>query len=98
VLWTLDPAGDPPTMREIATKLGCDPSTVSLTADKLEESGLIVRRPHPRDGRKRTLALTDNGDLLRATLSKRLNGAPVPAGLDIEDRRRLTALLMKART
>lgn len=97
VLWTLDPSSDPLTMREIAAKLGCDPSTVSLTADKLEEVGLIARRPHPSDGRKRTLALTDNGHRLRATLSKRLAEAPVLAGLDTHERRQLAALLVKAR-
>lgn len=96
VLWTLDPSADPLTMREIAGRLGCDPSTVSLTADKLEEVSLIVRQPHPRDGRKRTLALTKNGDRLRATLGKRLSDAPVLAGLDSADRRTLVALLTKA--
>lgn len=51
----------PPTMREVAARFRCDPSTVSLAADKLQSVGLIARRPHPSDGRERTLVLTTAG-------------------------------------
>ncbi|WP_414686546.1 MarR family transcriptional regulator [Mycobacterium sp.] len=39
----------PATFRDIASRLGCDPSTVSLEADKLDQAGLIARQPHPTE-------------------------------------------------
>jgi DNA-binding MarR family transcriptional regulator len=96
VLWALDPRSEPPTMRALATRLRCDPSTISLTADKLESAGLVERHPHPTDGRKRVLALTDRGHELWAALSRRLTEASTLAALDPEERRTLTALLAKA--
>lgn len=93
VLWTLAPGGEPATLREIAARLRCDPSTVSLTADKLEDFGLVVRRPHPKDGRKRTLALTDHGCELWDAIGKRLHGARLFSGLDTSEQEALYRLL-----
>jgi Mn-dependent DtxR family transcriptional regulator len=67
MLWALATNGKPMTLREIASRLGRDPSTVTLAADRLEGADLVERRPPPTDGRKRTLVLTDRGiDLWRA--------------------------------
>ena len=46
-LWALAPGTEPPTMREVAARLRCDPSTVSLAADRLQSLGLVTRQPHP---------------------------------------------------
>jgi DNA-binding MarR family transcriptional regulator len=97
VLWALAPGTEPPTMRDVAARLRCDPSTVSLAADKLESTGLVARRPHPADGRKRTLALTDRGHELWEALSARLHASGLFAGLDAEEQRTLLALLTKIR-
>ncbi|RWZ46041.1 MarR family transcriptional regulator [Labedella phragmitis] len=93
VLWALAPGGEPTTLREIAGRLRCDPSTVSLTADKLESLGLVVRQPHPKDGRKRTLILTDRGYELWDAISTRLHGARLFTGLDTSERDALYGLL-----
>ena len=95
VLWALDPLAKSATMREIAARLGCDPSTISLLADKLESSRLVARQRHPDDGRKRVLALTARGEELWVALSTRLHGTPTLAGLSLDDRRQLAALLAK---
>ncbi|THA29580.1 MarR family transcriptional regulator [Streptomyces sp. A1277] len=94
-LWALAPGTEPPTMRDVAARLGCDPSTVSLAADKLQSVGLIARRPHPSDGRKRTLALTERGHGLWEVLRTRLHASGLFAGLDAEEQRTLLALLTK---
>lgn len=97
VLWAIAPDTEPPTMREIAARLGCDPSTISLTADKLEDSGLVRRLPHPTDGRKRTLALTEAGRRLWDAIGARLQSSGVLGGLNTDDLRALYNLLIKVR-
>lgn len=96
-LWALVPATEPPTMRDVAAHLRCDPSTVSLAADKLQSLGLITRQPHHADGRKRTLALTDSGRELWEVLRSRLHASGLFAGLDVEEQNTLLALLRKVR-
>jgi DNA-binding MarR family transcriptional regulator len=93
VLWVLRTNDSPPTMREIAARLRCDPSTVSLTADKLERLHLITRQPHPTDGRKRILELTADGEQLWETLNQRLQTSPVLSGLDSGQQGTLLELL-----
>jgi DNA-binding MarR family transcriptional regulator len=97
MLWTLQPHTTTQTMRDIARQLGCDPSTVSLTADKLEQAGLVVRGTHPHDGRKRTLSLTDDGLRLREAISNRLHESRLLAWLP-EERVQLATLLDDALT
>lgn len=96
LLWALDPDTEPPTMRALSQHLHCDPSTISLMADKLDTSGLVERRPHPTDGRKRVLALTDKGLAAWAALSHRLAETSPLAVLSRADRERLDDLLAKA--
>ena len=66
----------PMTMREMATALDCDPSTVTGVADRLEAQGFIERRPLPGDRRVRALALTGPGRERRASLVARMLEAP----------------------
>jgi DNA-binding MarR family transcriptional regulator len=96
-LWALAPGTEPPTMRDVAARLRCDPSTVSLAADRLQSVGLIARRPHPTDGRKRTLVLTDRGHELWEELRARLHASGLFDGLDAEEQRTLLTLLTKMR-
>lgn len=96
-LWALVPGTEPPTMREVAARLRCDPSTVSLAADKLQSMGLVARQPHPADGRKRTLALTGQGRELWEVLRTRLHASGLFAGLDAQEQNTLLALLRKMR-
>ncbi|UOQ88202.1 MarR family transcriptional regulator [Agromyces endophyticus] len=97
VVWGLDPASESPTMRELATRLRCDPSTISLAADRLEAAGFVERAPHPTDGRKRTLALTERGLELWHAIEARIHGSGMIDGLDAGERATLEALLAKVR-
>ncbi|MEY9937551.1 MarR family winged helix-turn-helix transcriptional regulator [Streptacidiphilus sp. MAP5-3] len=97
-LWALAPGTEPPTMRDVAARLHCDPSTVSLAADKLQSMGLVARQPHPADGRKRTLVLTEQGHELWEALRTRLHASGLFAGLDAQEQDALLALLTKMRS
>src|SRR4051794_22092240 len=97
-LWALAPGTEPPTMRDVAARLRCDPSTVSLAADKLQSMGLVARQPHPADGRKRTLALTERGHELWEALRTRLHASGLFTGLDAQEQHTLLALLTKMRS
>lgn len=84
-------------MRDVAARLHCDPSTVSLAADKLQGMGLVARQPHPADGRKRALVLTEQGHELWDELRTRLHDSRLFAGLDAQEQDTLLALLRKMR-
>jgi MarR family transcriptional regulator, organic hydroperoxide resistance regulator len=64
------------TMRELAEGLGCDPSTVTGIADRLETHGLICRHALAGDRRVKALSLTQDGVERRASLLERLAEAP----------------------
>ncbi len=51
VLWQLGAVGEAVPMRDLADRLQCDPSNVTFLADRLEERGLIERRPDLSDRR-----------------------------------------------
>ena len=68
---------EPPiSMRELANRLGADPSNVTGLIDRLEARGLVERRPDPHDRRIKGLALTSAGAGLRQRLFARLYSAP----------------------
>ncbi|MBM2623586.1 MarR family transcriptional regulator [Actinoplanes sp. LDG1-06] len=85
----------PLTLRDLASRLGRDPSTVSLAADKLEHADLVVRVPHPTDGRKRVLQLTERGNVLWGTLQHRLHESNVFNDLDAAELKTLLELLRR---
>ncbi|MCS7479514.1 MarR family winged helix-turn-helix transcriptional regulator [Umezawaea endophytica] len=68
LLWLVDPAVEPLSLRQLAARLKCDPSNITLLSAKLEEKGLAARASHPADGRVRTLVLTEAGEGVRERL------------------------------
>lgn len=60
----------------LATHFGLDPSTVTWVVDRLEERGLVERRPSEDDRRVKTVALTPLGVLTKARLEKVLYEPP----------------------
>jgi DNA-binding MarR family transcriptional regulator len=96
LVWAIDPDVDPMPLRQIAGRLHCDPSNITLLADRLEEKGLAERRPHPADGRVRTLVLTPAGEQLRRSLMERVGEVSPLAALDVEQQRTLHELLATA--
>lgn len=97
VLWMLDPAAPPATMRELARRLGCDPSNVTLISRGLEQAGLAERRSNPDDGRSRLLSLTEAGLELRDRLLDRLLDSTPLTVLSIQEQHQLATLLEKLR-
>ena len=88
-LFALDPEA-PCSMGELAEAQGCDPSSATWLVDRLEERGLVERRPHPRDRRVKSVVLTSAGETTKKSLIDRL-GEP-PADLRALDRAALEKL------
>ena len=95
-LWQLDPAAPPPSMRQLATGLCCDPSTVTFLADRLTERGLVEVRVDPADRRRKTVTLTPHGAETRRTLLAAVMTRSPLARLSRDDQRRLHDLLSRA--
>lgn len=52
---------NPPTQLELAGRVGLDRTVMTYLLDDLEGSGLVSRRPNPKDRRSRHVILTDEG-------------------------------------
>jgi MarR family transcriptional regulator, organic hydroperoxide resistance regulator len=95
-LRNLEPGVEMP-MSALADKLFCDNSNITGMADRLEARGLIERRPADYDRRVKLLVLTDEGERLRATLTRQLAQPPAEiADLPLEHRRALRDALRAA--
>ncbi len=53
--------GDAVTQQELVRRVSSDPNTVRAMLLRLEERGLVIREPHPADGRARSVMLTARG-------------------------------------
>ena len=51
-------------LRELAEKMFFKPSSVSVTIQKMEDSGYILREPHESDARQFRIFLTESGKAL----------------------------------
>jgi DNA-binding MarR family transcriptional regulator len=80
------------TPRELADIERVQPPTMTKIVSKLEERGLVVRTPHPTDGRQVILTATAQGSAVYARFEKARNEwlAAQLAGLDAEDQDVLT--------
>lgn len=88
--------GHPLPMRDLATELMCDASTVTGIVDRLEERGLVRRQPDVSDRRVKALVVTDAGEAARSRLWERiLREAPHVAGLSAPERAQLRDLLRR---
>lgn len=86
----------PMTLRELATVNGIDPPYATLIVDKLEAHGLVERRPHPEDRRRKLVALTAAGRDAIATADAILLRPPDAIGqLSADDLAQLTAILAR---
>lgn len=92
----LDP-DEPQPMSELAAALRCDNSNVTGIVDRLEDRGLVARRPGERDRRVKMLLITERGAEVRARLAERLDVAPEPlANLPLEDQIALRDIMRRA--
>jgi DNA-binding MarR family transcriptional regulator len=86
----------PMTLSELAAANGLDAPYVTLIVDKLETNGLVQRRPHPDDRRRKLVSLTEAGHAAIATADAILLRPPSAirtlSGAEIEQ---LTGLLSR---
>jgi DNA-binding MarR family transcriptional regulator len=61
------------TMAKAGARLQVHPASVTNAASRLEAAGLVVRRPHPEDGRAVLVEITDAGRERVAEATGRLN-------------------------
>ena len=85
-------------LQAIAEGLGLTPPTVSVGVRRLEEVGLLERRPDPADGRAYQLGLTEAGAALweRVQRYRTQKARSLLAGLTCEEQELLLALLERA--
>lgn len=96
LLWHLDPKRPAPLMGELAEKLYCDPSTVTFLVGKLEDRGLVERRPSERDGRAKVVITTESGRRLREELVEIVTTQSPLGALTADEREQLLEILLNA--
>jgi DNA-binding MarR family transcriptional regulator len=57
----LGAASEPGSIRELAERIGCDPSNLTGVVQRLHERGLLVVEPDPADRRAKRIALSEAG-------------------------------------
>jgi DNA-binding MarR family transcriptional regulator len=83
-------------MKELAQRMGCDASFVTVVADALERHGLVRREPSQRDRRVKNLVLTPEGVAAKQRLLSELAiRMPWCYGLDDTERQCFLTLLRK---
>ena len=84
---------------ELACRLGVEPPTVTKMLRRLEDCGLVERRPDPADARSFRVHLTEKGRGLEGPVLRCWERAEERtfAGLDPAERRELGRLLTKVR-
>jgi|KBSSwiStaDraftv2_1062776.scaffolds.fasta_scaffold248505_2 DNA-binding MarR family transcriptional regulator len=65
-----------PTMGALAEIWSCDASNVTWLVDRLEQRGLVERRPSPTDRRVKAVALTERGRQARSEIRTAFTKAP----------------------
>ncbi|WP_194420685.1 MarR family winged helix-turn-helix transcriptional regulator [Microbacterium abyssi] len=85
-------------LSSVVARLQVHATTVTSTAERLVRDGLILREPHPHDGRAAMLSLTDAGrDLVEratAALNSQVFSAP---GMSAEDTTGLVGIVARLR-
>lgn len=85
---------------ELAARLGVEPPTVTKMLRRLEDCGLVERRPDPSDARSFRIYLTDRGRDLEGPVASCLDRAEemLLAGLSEKERRTFYGLLVRVRS
>lgn len=88
---------EPRPMGALAEARRCDNSNITGIVDRLEERGMVERRSDENDRRVKLIALTSEGERLRAELNRRLAEPPEAlTELTEADRRALRDILTRA--
>jgi DNA-binding MarR family transcriptional regulator len=89
--------GHQQTQLALGNRLGLDKTTMTSTLDRMEQQGLIVRRPDPSDRRVRIPELTEKGRQVQAAvrLELELVERAVLEGLSTEEEAVLRRVLLR---
>ncbi|OYN93362.1 MarR family winged helix-turn-helix transcriptional regulator [Enemella evansiae] len=79
------------TPKALAQKLSMSTGSVTALIDRLTESGLVLRSPHPRDRRSVLLSLTPQGDEVMTQIIDRYAATTLGALKDADPQRLLAA-------
>ncbi len=81
-------------------RLMIHPTSVTNIIDRLEDQGLVRRRPHPTDGRTTLAEITDEGRRLAGEATTAVNGVTFGLGAlsrtDLRDLQRIIGTLRRA--
>ncbi|MBT3190269.1 MAG: MarR family transcriptional regulator [Anaerolineae bacterium] len=85
-------------IQEMAEAVKLSTPTVSISVRQLEKSGIIARKPHPKDGRAVQLFLTPEGEEIHQSARgfHRQKFEKLLSGLNSEERELLVSLLERA--
>jgi DNA-binding MarR family transcriptional regulator len=81
VLWAIDPAEPPASMKALAALLFCNASNLTFMAGQLVDRGLVERTADRADKRSRALVLTEEGVRVRAAVMRATLGISPLANL-----------------
>lgn len=84
-------------MASAIARLQVHPTSVTNTVNRLERDGLVIREPHPQDGRAVLLTLTDRGRDVIEQATPALNEVFATLGLSQEDTIELVRVLARFR-
>lgn len=85
-------------LSSVVARLQVHATTVTSTAERLIRDGLILREPHPHDGRAAMLTLTDAGRDLVERATHALNAEVfADPGIDRDDAAELVAIVARLR-
>ncbi|HEU0103391.1 MAG TPA: MarR family transcriptional regulator [Mycobacteriales bacterium] len=85
-------------IKKASERLQVHPTSITNAVDRLSAAGLVVRRPHPTDGRGTLVELTADGRLLAGKATDQLNATVFSApGLTARRVRTLVSVLADLR-
>ena len=88
---------EPRSMGSLGECMGMDASTVTGSIDRLEEEGLVERRPDPADRRVRLIHITTDGAEFRDRVHRRIGArSPVADRLTVDEIGTMVELMRKA--
>ncbi|MGZ4470855.1 MAG: MarR family winged helix-turn-helix transcriptional regulator [Nocardioidaceae bacterium] len=97
VLLTFSRSGSLP-LGKMGERLQVHPTSVTSIVQRLEAAGLVVRRPHPEDGRAVLAEITDAGrEVVEAATADLVGARFAIADMDKDDLTALSALLRPVR-
>lgn len=86
------------TQKELVQRLDVEQATMANTLTRMERDGLIIRKPHPQDGRAQSVCLTQVARALRskATNAAREQNEVALAGFTEKEREQFFKFMQKA--